>query len=235
MLGAFRLKELLEQSMIQTGLKRFYNVLLWIRFQIGEFFFPLMEPLFRTIENRDPETKKHFLQALQSLEKQKVAITLLNLNMVLSLNPKHFPARVYRGRIYAREGRTRLASEDYLQANRISRYRFTHYSLYSEYFQFVNKEFGELGSSIVKNFNQVFEALKNNQDKLGRKGEIDESTEAFENFSSVDGDLDEDVFLNSDDEVLTEEEHEKFKSLGPITQKEIDETNWDKLISKLKS
>ena len=92
-------------------------------FKMGETIFPLFEPMLKLAENKDPEVRRHFNQALLSLKKSKQAIALLNLNMVLSLKPNHFLARVFRGRIYVKEGQYRLASEDYLEANRISQYR----------------------------------------------------------------------------------------------------------------
>ena len=137
-------------------LKKISHLICLAQFKLGEFIFPMFEPMLRFIENKDPEVRRHFIQALSSLKEKKQAIALLNLNMVLSLNPKHFLARVFRGRIYIKEGQYRLASEDYLEANKISQYRFIHYDLYREYFKSVNSEFGEMGGLILKNFDQVF-------------------------------------------------------------------------------
>ena len=76
--------------------------------------------------------------------------------MVLSLKPNHFLARVFRGRIYVKEGQYSLASEDYLEANRTSQYRFIHYDLYQEYFKSVNNEFRGKGETVLKKIDDVF-------------------------------------------------------------------------------
>jgi hypothetical protein len=89
-------------------------------FKMGKTIFPLFEPMLKLAENKDPEVRRHFNQA----------IAILNLNMVLGLKPNHFLARIFRGRIYVKKGQFCLASEDYLEANRISQYRFSHYDLY---------------------------------------------------------------------------------------------------------
>ena len=79
----------------------FFNLLC---FKVGEVIFPIFEPLLKLVQNKDPEVRRHFNQALMSLHERKQAIALLNLNMVLSLKPNHFLARVFRGRIYIKEG-----------------------------------------------------------------------------------------------------------------------------------
>ena len=127
----------------------FFNL---VCFKIGESIFPIFEPILKLAENRNPEVRRHFNQALISLNEKKQAFALLNLNMVLSLKPNHFLARIFRGRIYIKEGQYRLASEDYLEANRISQYRFIHYDLYQEYFKSVNNEFRRKGGQVLKKF-----------------------------------------------------------------------------------
>ena len=191
--------------------------------------FYLIEPFLRLAENRDPEVRKHFNQALWNLKKRKEGLSLLNLNMVLSLKPSHFLARVFRGRIYVREGQYRLASEDYLEANRISHYRFIHYDLYREYFKSVNNEFGSKSQLILKNFNEDLDSLSLPSNiqywESDRGSELQENlsiTEAYNNGSSQEFSL-------------TVEEKEKFQTLGPISQKEIEENDWDLFMDKLNS
>ena len=140
-------------------MKKIRHLLIIICSKIKEAIFYLIEPFLKLTENRNLEVRRHFNQALLNLENSKQAIALLNLNMVISLKPNHFLARVFRGRIYVREGQYRLASEDYLEANRISHYRFIHYDLYREYFKSVNKEFGTESDPILQNFNEVFDSL----------------------------------------------------------------------------
>ena len=105
----------------------------WMRYQVGRLFFPVVEPLFILRENLRTAVRRHFDQAIKHIENKSFVVAQLNLNRVLSLYPKHFLARVYRGRIYLRQKQYRQASEDLLQANRISPFRLTHYRLYREY------------------------------------------------------------------------------------------------------
>ena len=210
---------------------RIKGVLNWFQIKIGGIFFPLFEPVFRVQENWESEVKKHFHQAILNLEENRLTVALLNLNMVLSLKPRHFLARVYRGRIYLKERRYRLASEDYLRANRISPYRFHHYQLSQEYFSSAKNEFGELGTSINKNFDQIFEVLRQNQGGPADKSEKDDNLELFEpghDFENEDLDLGFEEF-----QVLNHQENRKFRDMGPITKKEIEKTDWDKLIKDL--
>lgn len=205
----------------------------WIGFKIGGILFPLFEPVFRVQENWDSEVKKHFHQAIRNLEENRLTVALLNLNMVLSLKPRHFLARVYRGRIYLQENRYRLASEDYLRASKISSYRFLHYHLGQEYFASVKNEFGELGTSITKNFDQLFEVLRQNQGSPVDSGELDESRETLEQHTDFD-DYELDIGFE-DGWALDDPENQKFMEMGPITKKEIEGTDWDKVIKKLTS
>jgi tetratricopeptide (TPR) repeat protein len=216
-------------------LKKISHLICLAQFKLGEFIFPMFEPMLRFIENKDPEVRRHFIQALSSLKKKKQAIALLNLNMVLSLNPKHFLARVFRGRIYIKEGQYRLASEDYLEANKISQYRFIHYDLYREYFKSVNSEFGEMGGLILKNFDQVFETLQFQQDSNFRDGKTDLGKEVQENLSMIEAGLKEGDEITFQELALSPDEKERFQVLGPITQKEIEETDWDQLSDDLTS
>jgi hypothetical protein len=204
-----------------------------VKFKVGELFFPVLEPIFRVRENWDSEVKKHFHQAIQNLEESRTTVALLNLNMVLSMQPRHFLARVYRGKIYLNDGRCRLASEDYLQANKISQYRFLHYRLTPEYFDSVKKEFGEMGVSITKNFDQIFEVLRQSRGNPKEMSEVDESQEVLEqlpNFENLEFDMD-----LTDAGTLEGPENQKFKEMGPITKQEISMTDWDKLIKELSS
>jgi tetratricopeptide (TPR) repeat protein len=207
--------------------------LTWVRFKVGEFFFPVLEPVFRMRENWDSEVKKHFHQAIQNLEENRTTVALLNLNMVLSMQPRHFLARVYRGKIYLNEGRSRLATEDFLHSNKISPYRFLHYHLSAEYFASVKKEFGEMGVSITKNFDQIFEVLRQTQGNPKEMGEVDDGQDPSEQFPDYDN-LEFDMDL-ADAGPLEESESQKFQEMGPITRKEISTTDWNKLIKELTS
>ena len=62
-----------------------------------------MSVFLNLLDNRNSEIKKYFDQALKSFESNQSAISLLNLNMVLSLKQDHFMALVLRGRIYIKD------------------------------------------------------------------------------------------------------------------------------------
>ena len=202
-------------------------------FKIGQSIFPIYEPILKLAENKNPEVRRHFNQALISMNEKKQTFALLNLNMVLSLKPNHFLARVFRGRIYLKEGQYRLASEDYLEANRISQYRFLHYDLYQEYFKSVDNEFKRNDGTVLKKFDDVFDTIGFNSDEKGL--ELEASQEFQEYFSVIEtgGALPQDSVLALED--LTSEEKEKFGTLGPISQQEIEENDWDLLMDDLKS
>lgn len=213
--------------------KKISHLISLSQFKLGEFIFPMFEPMLRFLENKDPEVRRHFNQALSSMNEKKRAIALLNLNMVLSLNPRHFLARVFRGRIYIKEGQYRLASEDYLEANKISQYRFIHYDLYREYFRSVNSEFGGVGGTIIKNFDQVFETLQLQQDGGFRDGVTDVGQEV--RLSTKDTELKEGDEITFQELTLSPDEIERFQIMGPITQEELEETDWDQLADDLTS
>ncbi|MBT6345549.1 MAG: hypothetical protein HOJ49_02300 [Nitrospina sp.] len=214
-------------------LKRINRLSRLARFKVGGLVFPMFEPMLRFIENKDPEVRRHFNQALCSLKEKKQAIALLNLNMVLSLNPKHFLARVFRGRIYIKEGQYRLASEDYLEANKISEYRFIHYDLYREYFRSVNREFGEMGGNISNKLDPIFEALQFQQDNGFRDGKTDMIQEVQENSSMTEAGLEEGDEISFQELALSPDEKERFQVLGPITQQEVEEADWDQFMEDL--
>ncbi len=216
-------------------MKKFSNFIGCILFKLGGLFFPVIEPMLRFFENKDLEVRRHFVQALSSLKQNKQAIALLNLNMVLSLKPRHFLARVFRGRIYIKEGQYRLASEDYLEANKISQYRFIHYDLYREYFRSVNSEFGEAGSAFDQDFDQVFESLQLRQDSGPKDGKVEMGNEVKERLSMIEAGLKEGDESTFQQLGLNPDEKEKFQTLGPITQSEVEEADWDQLLDDLKT
>lgn len=198
-------------------------------FKMGETIFPIFEPMLKLAENKNPEVRRHFNQAIMSLNKRKQTIALLNLNMVLSLKPNHFLARVFRGRIYVQEGQYRLASEDYLEANRISQYRFIHYDLYREYFKSVNNEFGGQTGPILEKFDDVFDTM--HLISGAHEWEPESGQEFQENLSLIE--TDDAAYFQ--DIALTPEEKEKFEALGPISQEEVEETDWDNFMDNLNS
>ena len=200
--------------------------------KIGKSIFHIFEPILQLVENKNPEVRRYFNQALISLNERKQSFALLNLNMVLNLKPNHFLARVFRGRIYIKEGQYRLASEDYLEANRISQYRFIHYDLYQEYFNSVNNEFRRKGGQVLKKFD-VFGNKYFNSGKKGLEPEVSQEFQKNLPVIETDGALPQDSILTLED--LTSEEKEKFETFGPISQQEIEEIDWDLLMNDLKS
>ena len=122
-----------------------------------------------------------------------------------------------------------------MEANKISQYRFIHYDLYREYFKSVNSEFGEMGGLILKNFDQVFETLQFQQDSGFRDGKTDMGKEVQENLSMIEAGLKEGDEITFQELALSPDEKERFQVLGPITQKEIEETDWGQLSDDLTS
>lgn len=209
-----------------------------VQFSIGEFLFPFLEPIFRVLENTNKEVRKHFHQALVNVENSNFSVALLNLNTVLSLRPEHFLARVYRGRIYIQHSQFQLASDDYIFADKISHYRFIHYDLYREYLRSVNKGIEKFGASIIQDFTHAFEVLRQAQDKLTQQGKYgkkkDETPDTVKNPPpQFDSYLENEILL--EEEGLGNEEIARFKKMGPITQKEVESTDWEKVIKRLLS
>ena len=199
---------------------------------MGESIFPIFEPILKIADNKNPEVRRHFNQALISLSERKQTFALLNLNMVLSLKPNHFLAHVFRGRIYVKAGQYRLASEDYLEANRISQYRFTHYDLYQEYLKSVNNEFRGKGGTVLKKFDGVFDTTDFISDGKGLEPEVSQEVQENLPVTEMGGALPQDSVLTLKD--MTSEERKKFETLGPICQQEIEDNDWDLLMDDLK-
>jgi len=220
--------------MFDLNLEKVGHGINFIQFKVGEFFFPILEPFFRLLENKNPEIRRHIGQAETNLENNSLDGALLNLNMVLSLRPNHFLARVYRGRIYIHKRRYHLATEDYIQANQISRYRFIHYDLYREYFSSLNKGVGHFSTPIIQNFNQAFDIMQQGKENLPNESEINLGSELEAQIPSEPMDETEENVLENDP-TFSKEEWSKFRNLNPITQKEIQKTDWEKLIKDLSS
>lgn len=205
-----------------------------VQYSIGEFLFPFLEPIFRAIENSRKEVRNNFIQAIKNIEKNNLPVALLNLNAVLNLRPKHFLARVYRGRIYIQLSQFQRASDDYVCADQASHYRFIHYDLYREYLKSINKEIEKSGASIIQNFTQAFEVLRRAHEKFIRKEKGGDKPEASKKsfLSQYDDDMENDLTL-FEEEGLSEEEMARFQKMGPISQEEIEKTNWEKVIKQI--
>ncbi len=212
-----------------TKLKRFIH---FLRYSVGKLFFPALEPLFILRENLSTAVRRHFDQAIKHIENKNFVVAQLNLNMVLSLYPSHFLARVYRGRIYLRQKQYRLASEDLLQANRISPFRFTHYRLYREYLESIGEgpQFGE--GRPPAHWMGRLKGLRQSPDSMDREGvEASEPQSALEDST----DLDEEPLMVIQDPDLTESDRDKFGDMGPITTGEAENADWDHVLKKLTS
>ena len=184
----------------------------FIRYGMGKLFFPVLEPLFILRENLHTTVRRHFDQAIKHIESKNFAVAQLNLNMVLSLYPRHFLARMYRGRIYLRQKQYRLASEDLLQANRISSFRFTHYRLYREYLESIGEgtPFGE--GRPTAHWMGRLKGLNQTPDSKGSDGmESLDSQPLFEDSS----DNEEEQLMVIQDPDLTQNDREKFERYGP--------------------
>ena len=198
---------------------------------MGKLFFPILEPLFILRENLSTTVRRHFDQAIKHIENKNLAVAQLNLNMVLSLYPKHFLARVYRGRIYLRQRQYRLASEDLLQANRISPFRFTHYRLYREYLESIGEgtQFGEGRPPAY-----WMGRLKGLDQMPDIKG-YDAMDALDPHLASEDSaDIEEQLMVLQDPD-LTQSDRDKFGDMGPIASHEVENADWDHILKKLTS
>ena len=219
--------------MSETRQGKFIYFINLLYFKIGELVFPAMSVFLNLLDNRNSEIKKYFDQALKSFESNQSAISLLNLNMVLSLKQDHFMALVLRGRIYIKEKRYRLASEDFLQANRSSRYRFVHYDLYREYYNSVNQETGNFELPHLYSFNYFPGTMLSGGEQRGQ--EVDKGAKLPDKPPGIWSGMEEENLALTDEPDFETSEKSKFSQLGPITQKEIEDTDWDQLIKKLTS
>ncbi len=202
--------------------------------KLGKCCFFLAEPFQLLRENIRPRVRKYFDQALRSIENKKIGAALLNLNMVLSLKPDHFLACVYRGRIYLREKNYSLASNDFIRASKISPYRFLHYNLYREYLDSIHRGFSHRAHSMEEKFNEVFRGWQA-PDIYTKHLESNETWETEEPTLSLGPEDEEGIVDPYQDGDLSWEERERFDDMGPITGKEIENTDWESLIRKLTS
>ena len=224
--------------MFGSAFKKMRSLLNWVQFKVGALFFPVLELVFQWWENRDADVRRHFYQALQCCDSKQTAIALLNLNMVLSLKPDHFQALVFRARFYLKEGRCQLASEDFIKSNQVSTYRFIHHDLYREYLQSVSKDSKDLGSLAINNFTDVLEVLHKTEDvyPVRELKSADPISPLPMERSAVERGVGEGEAKSVSFRKFpfnTRREREKFKKLGPITQQEIEATDWDQLIEDL--
>ena len=201
----------------------------YLRFRLGKLVFPLLEPIFQCWESRDTDVRLYLNQGLNYLNKRETAIALLNLNMVLSLKPNHFLALVSRGRLYLKQGRCQFAVQDLLKANQVSAYRFNHYGLNNEYLRSHNKV-SNLGVSIVSNLTEILELLSKLNGKPKELEFPDVISLLRERSTEEQGCAENNEHAHALKRLtFSELGRKKFNKLGPITQQEIDNTDWDQL------
>ena len=211
------------------------HTLNYLRLQLGKLAFLLIEPIFQFWENRDSDVRVHLHQGLICLDRGETAVALLNLNMVLSLKQNHFLALVKRGQLYLKEGQCQLAAHDFLKASRVSTYRFSHHGLNNEYIRLLKKGVNDLDAPTVRNFSEILDPLN---ELNGGSEELESYDVAFPGERPMVEQRREDnrehtpIFkrLTSD-----ELDREKFDKLGPITQQELDNTDWNQLTQNFTS
>ena len=120
-----------------------------------------------------------------------------------------------------------------MEANKISQYRFIHYDLYSEYFRSVNSKFGLGEDSIVNSFDQVFGESLNQQDGNSRYGSADMGKQVKKMLAMMEAGSNEEKEIISRNFVLSPDETKKFMIMGPITQEEVEGTDWGQLADDL--
>ena len=90
-------------------------------------------------------------------------------------------------------------------------------------------------SALPKSFDQIFETLQFQQDRSSNDGKIETSQEVQENLSLIEAGLEEGDEITFQELALSPDEKERFQILGPITQKEIEEADWDQFMEDLTS
>jgi hypothetical protein len=212
-----------------TKLKQSFH---FVQYSIGRLFFPVLEPLFILRENLNTTVRRHCDQAIKHIENKNFVVAQLHLNMVLSLFPRHFLARVYRGRIYLRQKQYRLASEDLLQANRISPFRFTHYQLYREYLESIGESTQFAEGRPPAHWMGRLKGLRQTPDIEGYDGmDASDAQSALDDSTG----LEEEQLMVIQDPDLTQSESEKFGDMGPISSREVESADWDHVLKKLTS
>ena len=191
----------------------------WVQFKIAAFIFPVLELMFRLGDNWDTEVKKHFQQAQLSIEKGRISIAILNLNIVLSIKPSHFLSLAIRGKIYLKEKRFKLASADFMKAYESNSYRFFHYGLYNDYNSCTKDDSQRPQSqdflTVMDFFNQQSVKIKN-ETLTNEILPLKTKEHPLQSFK---------------DSELTIKEQSKFSKMAPITSEEIQGTDWD-ILSK---
>jgi tetratricopeptide (TPR) repeat protein len=212
-----------------TQLKRSLH---FIRYNVGKLLFPVLEPLYILRENLSTSVRQHCDQAIKHIENKNFVVAQLHLNMVLSLYPRHFLARIYRGRIYLRQKQYRLASEDLLEANRISPFRFRHYQLYREYLESIGEgtQFGE--GRPPAHWMGRLKGLRQTPDFEGYDGMNASDAPSILEDST---DMEEEQLVVLQDPDLTQSETDKFGEMGPISSSEVENADWDHVLRKLTS
>jgi hypothetical protein len=221
-----------DAGLMPESMSKLQQSFRFMRYSIGKLFFPILEPLFILRENLSTTVRRHCDQAIKHIENKNFAVAQLHLNMVLSLYPRHFLARVYRGRIYLQQKQYRLASEDLLKANRISSFRFAHYRLYHEYLESIGEgtQFGE--GRPPAHWMGRLKGLRQTPDIEGCDG-----ADTSDGQSILDDSMgpEEEQLMVIQDPDLTQSESEKFGDMGPISSCEVENADWDHVLKKLTS
>lgn len=199
---------------------------------IGELLFPVLEPLFILRENLNTTVRRHCDQAIKHIENKNFVVAQLHLNMVLSLYPRHFLARIHRGRIYLQQKQYRMASEDLLHASRISPFRFAHYQLYREYAESIGEDTQFLEGQPSAHWIGCLKGLHQTPDVKRHDGmDVSNASSVLEGST----DLEEEQLTAMQDTDLTQSDNEKFGDMGPISSSEVENADWDHVLKKLTS
>ncbi|QPJ65072.1 MAG: hypothetical protein G3M78_06590 [Candidatus Nitrohelix vancouverensis] len=209
--------------------KNFSVGFLIFKIKLYRMFFYWMESILGNRDKRDPWVEVYFNQALQNIQADRRPVALLNLNMTLHLNPLHFWALIMRARLHTSENKKRLGLQDYLQACKTFPSRFFANDLQAELLDCYQGN--DFESRPVALSDQI----------LCARNLIDSTDIESQDFQTAAGDL----FAEKVDPLVTDEsdwegslelsddEKEKFRHMGRITQEEIDATDWNQVAQKL--
>jgi len=193
---------------------RFKKIIFLWKISFLRPFYPFLKVIYGKIDCKN--SRMYFSQAMQNYQRKRFAAALLNLNMVLYLNPKHFEALVLRGRILIEERKYELAANDFVQAYDLSPFRFHLESLHTEALD----KFPGL-SEVAIDANCIAQSLR----CLYKKNvPSDKLLNPNEQSRLLDWDINPEIEIN-----LSEEEKKKFDAMGPIKQEELEAIDWNRV------
>ena len=86
-MGAFCIPKGFFAHGVFVKFKKFSHLIYLAQFKLGELIFPMFEPVLRLLENKDPEVRQHFNQALVKHEREKTSYSFVELKYGIEFEP----------------------------------------------------------------------------------------------------------------------------------------------------